>query len=165
MRVGMIAPPWSPIPPLRYGGTEAVVDRLARGIRARGHDVMLWTTGDSTCPVSRGAHFREAEWSRIGSGPVELSHVVRGYDHLDRWSADVVHDHTILGPSIGARWHHAPVVVTVHGPFEDDVVDLWRAVPADYVALSADHAGRAHDLPLTATIHHGIEVDTIPVGD
>ena len=94
-----------------------------------------------------------------------MSHVVRGYDHLDGWNADVVHDHTVLGPSIGVRWHRAPVVVTVHGPFVDDVLDLWRAVPAHYVALSCDHAGRAGDLPLAATIYHGIDIDAVPVGD
>ena len=28
MRIGLIAPPWLPVPPVRYGGTEQVVDDL-----------------------------------------------------------------------------------------------------------------------------------------
>ena len=28
MRIGLIAPPWVPVPPEGYGGTEAVVDTL-----------------------------------------------------------------------------------------------------------------------------------------
>ena len=32
MRIGLIAPPWAPVPPAGYGGTEVVVDNLARGL-------------------------------------------------------------------------------------------------------------------------------------
>lgn len=31
VRVGLIAPPWVPVPPNVYGGTEAVVHELAVG--------------------------------------------------------------------------------------------------------------------------------------
>ena len=51
MRVGLIAPPWVAVPPAGYGGTEAVVDNLARGLEALGHTVELFTIGESTCPV------------------------------------------------------------------------------------------------------------------
>jgi len=45
MRIGLIAPPWIPVPPPAYGGTEAVIDNLARGLTALGHDVRLFTVG------------------------------------------------------------------------------------------------------------------------
>ena len=51
MRIGLIAPPWIPVPPPGYGGTEAVVGDLARGLDARGHDVVLFTVVESTSPV------------------------------------------------------------------------------------------------------------------
>ncbi len=41
MQIGFIAPPWLPVPPVGYGGTESVIDRLARGMQARGHEVLL----------------------------------------------------------------------------------------------------------------------------
>jgi hypothetical protein len=53
MRIGLIAPPWIPVPPPAYGGTEAVVDNLARGLADLGHDVLLFTVGESTSPVPR----------------------------------------------------------------------------------------------------------------
>ncbi|RDI60496.1 hypothetical protein DFR76_115126 [Nocardia pseudobrasiliensis] len=52
MRIGLIAPPWVPVPPPAYGGTEAV-DNQARGLTELGHDVRLFTVGESTCPVPR----------------------------------------------------------------------------------------------------------------
>ncbi|MDQ5863170.1 MAG: glycosyltransferase family 4 protein, partial [Actinomycetota bacterium] len=41
MRIGLVAAPWIPIPPAGYGGTERVVDSLARGFIAAGHEVLL----------------------------------------------------------------------------------------------------------------------------
>ena len=55
MRIGFIAPPGVPVPPPAYGGTESVVDRLARGLALAGHDVLLAAAGNSTCPVPRVA--------------------------------------------------------------------------------------------------------------
>jgi hypothetical protein len=33
LKIGLVAPPWLPVPPSSYGGTESVLDRLARGLR------------------------------------------------------------------------------------------------------------------------------------
>ena len=41
MRIAEIAPPWIPVPPKGYGGIELVVDLLAHGFEAHGHDVTL----------------------------------------------------------------------------------------------------------------------------
>jgi len=35
LRVGIIAPPWLPVPPVAYCGTENVIDILARGLQLR----------------------------------------------------------------------------------------------------------------------------------
>ena len=51
MRIGLIAPPWVPVPPPAYGGLEAVVDRLARGLVDAGHEVLLAAAANSSCPV------------------------------------------------------------------------------------------------------------------
>ncbi len=39
MKIGMIAPPWFPLPPRRYGGIEFVVSLLTEGLVERGHEV------------------------------------------------------------------------------------------------------------------------------
>ena len=48
LRIGMVAPPLLPIPPVGYAGTERVVAALADGLAARGHHVTLFASGDST---------------------------------------------------------------------------------------------------------------------
>ena len=58
MRIGLISAPWIPVPPPGYGGTERVVDSLARGFAAAGHDVLLAAPSDSTCPVPLAPRMR-----------------------------------------------------------------------------------------------------------
>lgn len=43
----MIAPPWFEIPPVGYGGIEAVVGDLTNRLAARGHDVLLVAAGNN----------------------------------------------------------------------------------------------------------------------
>jgi hypothetical protein len=65
LRIAIVAPPWVPVPPPAYGGTEAVLDNLARGLRDAGHEVMLFATGDSQRDVpTRWALERGRAWSR-----------------------------------------------------------------------------------------------------
>ena len=97
LRIGLLAPSWVPVSPRAYGGTESVIDQLARLLTAAGHHVILYTTGDSTAAVPTAHSLPTAAIDRIGAGDVELSHVMHGYETLA--GCDVVHDHTLLGPA------------------------------------------------------------------
>jgi glycosyltransferase involved in cell wall biosynthesis len=169
MRIGIVAPPWVPVPPDGYGGTESVIDRLARGFLSAGHDVLLWTTGDSTCPVPKGWVLERSDRQRMGAAVVELHHLIHGYEAMVDWGADVVHDHTLIGPVYARRHPGLPIVTTNHGPFNDELTTLYRAVTDQValVAISHDQAARGirAGLPIDAVIHHGIELDRYCPGD
>lgn len=166
MKVGIIAPPWVPVPPTAYGGTEAVVDRLARGLRDAGHDVLLWTTGDATCPVPRGWVLPEAAGDRMGVAAIELQHVIAGYAAMADAAVDIVHDHTLVGPVYAHHHPRLPVVTTNHGPFNEELTALYRAITprVAVIAISHDQARRAGEVPIAAVIHHGIDLDVFPPG-
>ncbi len=51
MRIALTADPELPVPPVHYGGIERVVDMLARNLAGRGHDVTLFASRESSCPV------------------------------------------------------------------------------------------------------------------
>ncbi len=165
MRIGLIAPPWVPVPPPGYGGTEVVVDNLARGLQAQGHDVRLFTVGESTCPVPRSWRFPTAV-GPMGAALPEAAHLLDAYEALaDR---DVIHDHTMLGPllSSGRTPPGTVVVTTAHGTFSEDARRLYAAT-ADRVALvaiSADQRASAPELPVAAVIHHGIDLQRYRAG-
>ena len=53
MRILQVAPPWFPVPPPRYGGTELVVAGLTEGLGAAGHDVcFIHPKGNDEFPLS-----------------------------------------------------------------------------------------------------------------
>ena len=167
LRVGILAPPWVSVPPRGYGGTESFLDRLARGLARAGHEVRLWTTGESTCPVPRGWSYETDQIEQIGNTAVELRHVLDGYDWLLSEGCDVIHDHTLAGPLIAPD---VPVITTNHGPFgESALTTIYRAVQhrVPIISISRDQASAAHEhgIDVAHIIHHGIDVDEVPFGD
>jgi glycosyltransferase involved in cell wall biosynthesis len=171
MRIGLVAPPWIPVPPRGYGGTEMVVGLLAEGLVEAGHDVVMVAHADSEIervelipapPIPDDA--------LIGQVAIELAHAVWAYRQLVDREPDIIHDHTTAGPLAGAPLAAAagiPTVTTCHGPFDAHVQEFLAATApvCPVIAISADQASRAGRVPVTAVIHHGIDVRRIPVGD
>ena len=166
MRIAIIAPPWVAVPPLAYGGTEAVIDGLARALQSAGHDVLLFATGDSTCPVQSSWVFAAAVGVDAARPATELHHVVNAYDWI-AGEADVVHDHTLVGPVYAQRFATVPVVTTNHGPFDGELGDYYRAIAprVPIIAISRHQASTAVRTPVAAVIHHGVDVARFPVGN
>jgi glycosyltransferase involved in cell wall biosynthesis len=165
MRIAQIAPPWTPVPPPLYGGIELVVDRLCRGLVDAGHEVMLYTTGDSTCPVPKQWVLPHAEGMRIGMAVPELRHVVHAYDAVQDF--DIVHDHSVFGPLYAERFPHLKVVTTIHGPFNDELTDLYARMAGrvPIICISHDQRSCAPEVPVARVIHHGIDASDFPFGE
>jgi glycosyltransferase involved in cell wall biosynthesis len=164
VRIGLISTPWTALPPPAYGGIEGVVDQLARGFQEAGHEVLLAAPGDSQCPVPMVPGTPPADPNAMGMAEVELSHIVRAYDAMA--GMDLVHDHTVVGPLYRHRPPGMPVVTTNHGPFRARLRDIYRAMARDaaMVAISHHQASTA-DVPIARVIHHGLDVDSVPLGD
>lgn len=164
MRIAVIAPPWAPIPPRLYGGIELVVDELATGFQQAGHEVVLFATGDSTSTVATKWVLGRAEGHRIGAAVPELRHVMNAYDAVGDF--DIVHDHTVMGPVYAERYPNLHVVTTIHGPFNEELADIYRRIAERVPIIAISHAQRRHvaDLRIARVIHHGIDPAQFPVG-
>jgi glycosyltransferase involved in cell wall biosynthesis len=163
VKVGLIAPPWLPVPAPGYGGTEAVVDLLARGLRDAGHDVLLVCHPDSTCPVPKRSVVPREDAVPMARAKVELEHAIGAYELVQ--GCDVVHDHTLAGPVYSIRYPDLPVVTTNHNSFTRSYRAIYAAVipRVALVAISRAHAAST-DLPVDAVVHHGIDVSEFPFG-
>jgi glycosyltransferase involved in cell wall biosynthesis len=166
VRIGIIAPPWIAVPPPAYGGTEAMLDTLARGLQDAGHEVLLFASGDSTCSVPTASLFAEGLGLGISGSAGELRHVLAAYEAMADFGADVVHDHTLVGPFYAQTLPGVAVVTTSHGPFTTDLGDIYRALGGrvPVIAISDHHARTPGDVPIAAVIHHGVPVDDYPMG-
>ncbi len=163
MHIAIIAPAWLPVPAPAYGGTEAVLDQLARGLQAAGHDVLLVCHPRSQCPVPKASVVPEEDSVPMGRASIEIEHAIGAYD-LAKYS-DVVHDHTLAGPIYSASFPNLPVVTTNHNAFTRKYNALYGAVVprVGLVAISKSHAASTH-VPVDAVVYHGVNVDDFPVG-
>lgn len=165
LRILLVAPPWFPVPPPRYGGTELVVGNLAAGLADRGHDVTVLTTGDATVAATRWSAFDQAPTEHIGDASVELAHLMAAYGRREHF--DLIHDHSLLGAAMATLAAPAtPVVHTLHGRWTPGGTMACRAVQdrCHLVAISHDQARRAPDgISITRVVHNGIDLSAFPV--
>jgi glycosyltransferase involved in cell wall biosynthesis len=164
MRIGIIAPPWAPVPPPLYGGIEQAIDGLTRGFQEADNDVLLFTTGDSTSAVPKKWLLKVSEGWRMGYTVPELRHIMAAYEQLK--GLDVIHDHTVLGPVYAERFPDLPVVTTIHGPFNEELTGIYRRIADRVPIIAISNAQRAvvPDLSVARVIHHGIDPSAFPMG-
>ncbi len=167
MRIGMIAPPWFPLPPQRYGGIEFVVSLLTEGLVARGHDVTLFASGDSRTEARLSYIFARAPFEQIEmGGHLEVTHSLEAYKLARQF--DVIHDHDGLASrAMGALVHElvgTPVVATLHGPADRMTQEMLSALRHDlaFIAISEYQRNGFPDLRFAATIPNAIDVEHMP---
>jgi glycosyltransferase involved in cell wall biosynthesis len=162
MRIAIIGTPWVPVPPPAYGGTEAVLEQLIRGLVDLGVEVAYAGHPDTDLPVTMLPTVDRQDIGDMGQTACELAHVTLAYEAADAWGADLVHDNTLLGPLAGRIG--VPRVVTSHGPFDSLTTPVFERIGREcaLVAISRSQAASAPSVPVSAVVHHGIDVDEWP---
>jgi glycosyltransferase involved in cell wall biosynthesis len=122
LRIALIAPPWSPVPPPGDGGIEAVLAHLAGGLVRRQHDVTLLSAPGSRSAARVLSLLEDAHPNDVGETLFEVDHVARAMEVIafaadEGEPFDVVHDHS--GYMLFAVADHlpSPVLHTLHAPF------------------------------------------------
>ena len=143
-----------------------VIDVLARGLMAAGHEVRLAAPAGSTCTVPQIDGLPTSAPERMGLTVVEIPYALSAYAALK--GVDVLHDHTVAGPLCLQPPKGTPVVTTNHGPFNADLNPIYAEMSRQgvaIVAISRHQRSTARNVKIAAVIHHGIDVDSVPVGD
>jgi glycosyltransferase involved in cell wall biosynthesis len=165
MRIAQIAPLHERVPPRLYGGTERVVSYLTEELVRQGHDVTLFTSGDSktTAKLVRccdmALRLNPSVKDALPYHVIMLDEVRQRSDefdvlhfHIDFLQAPLLHD-------IADR-----SVTTQHGRL--DLPDLslfyrvFRELPL--VAVSNDQRRYLPHAHWAGTVHHGLPRDLIP---
>jgi glycosyltransferase involved in cell wall biosynthesis len=158
VRVALVSTPFVSVPPRAYGGTELVVDALARALGRAGHDATVYATGDSRVPGVR-AFFERAVWPPDPYS--ELLHCRFAAREIARGDFDVVHAH-VPGLLAFADALPAPTVYTVHHAADPVLARFYAAAPrARRVAISLRQATLLSPEP-EDVVHHGLEPTMYP---
>ena len=164
LRIAHIAPVATTIPPPKSGSVETMTSLLTEGLVARGHDVTLFATADSTTT-------REAARDLPARLLARRAHVAVGAvrdaePRRRRRARGRVRHHPLRGgvlPDV-ARLHAA--VADADRPDAAPLAErrrrsqLWSRYPeAPFVAISKEQARLLSGLNVVGTVLHGIDTD------
>jgi glycosyltransferase involved in cell wall biosynthesis len=130
LKIAMLAPPWLPVPPERYGGIEQVVGLLCEGLIQLGHQVTLFTAPGSRSSVTVREVLPRNYPDQMGESLYESDHVARVFDAVAQGAGksepfDLLHDHSGFTAVAFASRLPIPVVHTLHGPFTTETGDFY----------------------------------------
>src|SRR6266705_559782 len=188
MKIAHIAPPWIPIPPKNYGGTEVVVYNLVEEQVAQGHDVTLLAPGDARTSARLVSFFSKFLLEEGVPWTAHLKayyHLHKSIEYIKEHDFDIVHTHLSSSSDMYIFPLTAPLatphVTTLHSRFPFDRVQSWMGNADEYymewapsvpiVAISESaRAEVPYPLNFVGVVHHGISMQvfvpsTKKVGD
>src|SRR5256885_12426732 len=162
MRVALVSPPFLSVPPADYGGTELVIAELARSLTKRGHETVVYATGDSHLgEIEIRSYFTTGQWPP--DPDVDRTHAAWCLRDIarDPQGFDVVHLHSVAAVGL-SRLCPYPMVATLHHARADDLSRLYHDNPrVRRVAISANQA-RKEGPGIAAIVHHGLDPQRFP---
>ena len=169
----MLAHVRHPIAEPFMGGMEAHSWHLANGLAARGHEVMLFASGDSDPrfaidPVLDRHYEATFPWAEHRGSPPLIAHVDAGYaaacDRIAAGGFDVVHNNSLHRfPLERRRTDATPTVTSLHVPPFDALHWFVAASPAPQHRLTVTSASQLRAWwpngapPEASVLHNGID--------
>jgi len=165
MRIAILAPPYIPVPPLLYGGTEKIVSLLTEGLVARGHDVTLFASGDSHTRATLSSIYPKA----LGNSGFYKSAVQKPLAHYHACYArasefDIIHSHGQYLSVPDADGLSTPVVFTWHGSLypgetteeKREILRKYKHLP--YISISDNQREGLPELHYVATVYNALDI-------
>lgn len=163
LRIAILVLPWIPIPPLGYAGTERIVYHLTEGLVKKGHDVTLFSVGESKTSAKlefifeKAMGLQEDVMKRLKSSFYPLMHVASCFEKQDNF--DIIHSHAqFLALPFGAV-AKTPSLHTFHRVFNFQAQDETDLV-AKYAKLNFSSISDSQRIPginFLATVYNGVD--------
>lgn len=167
MKIGIIASPYVPVPPIKYGGTELVISNLIKGLKELGHEVVLIGPGDSSIDckiiptVKNAISFpktpkdvpkHEKRVARIEQDTIKLiKQNIKQFDILHSHGFDLL------------PFKNFPNITTLHSPIIFSNLQYYKKRKILYFAsISNNQQGSFPDLKYVGTIYNGENPDKYP---
>lgn len=173
MRIAIIADPYVPVPPQKYGGTEQVVYNSIKGLIELGHEPVLFAPGDSVVPceliptVSRAIGFPNIR-SEVAAHERKVTIINRNTEALLRKNLsrlDFIHSHSKPKQGINMRkFRHFPHAITLHGPMLFEELDFFaRHSDLNYITISKNQQAAFRGLNYVGVVSNGEDPSDFPI--
>ena len=169
MKIAQLAPPWLPVPPTGYGGTELIVHSLTEELVKRGHDVTLFASGDSKTSAKLSSVFEKAlgnSGAIKGDALHPLLHYIECFEKAEQF--DIIHNHAQYYAMFLADLVKTPFVHTIHGSYskestpEEKIHTLKRFRDHNFISISNNQRNDLPELNYVATVYNGIDLSEFP---
>src|SRR5579884_1408260 len=163
LRIAQLAPPFMPVPPTKYGGTERVVSLVTEELVRRGHAVTLFASGDSRTAAELVPVVPAGLWGRDMSNPYVGIALALGACYGRAREFDVIHAHLDISAFPAARLAPTPTVHTLHGRLDLPALRPLYAAYRDMALISISNNQRR---PLSwaswiGTVYNGVDIDEL----
>lgn len=163
LRIAQLVLPWIPLPPPGYAGTERVVYNLTQGLVQKGHEVTLFSVGESKTSAKLQFIFEKGftlqsdviAFQKASFYP--MMHVANCFQLHKQF--DIIHSHAQMIALPFAAIVKTPTVHTFHREFafnDQDVIDLvMHYKNLNYVSIS--NSQRSLPLNFVQTVYNGTD--------
>ncbi|UCG47958.1 MAG: glycosyltransferase family 4 protein [Phycisphaerales bacterium] len=160
-RIAILSPVAWRTPPRAYGAWETVASNITEGLVARGwKNVTLFATKESATGarlqgwVERGYEEDKSQVPLVSS----CLHIGRVMERADEF--DLIHNNFDYLPLTYSRLIATPMLTTIHGFSEPDILRVYRDHKDSYYVSISD-SDRDPELPYLATVYNGIDLSNI----
>lgn len=170
MRVAIVAGPYLPIPPVKYGGIEQVIHHLIKGLIEAGHEPILLAPADSKVDCEliptwyHSINFAKTPATRIIHKELVKKIVGKTSKSLEKLlpRIDVIHSH---GFDL-KKFSHFPGLTTLHNPIGFKHLPYYQArEQLNYISISDNQRQTCPDLNYVSTVHNGEDPSIFPIID
>jgi glycosyltransferase involved in cell wall biosynthesis len=171
MKILQLAPLLETVPPPAYGGTEAVIHVLTEELVARGHEVTLCASGDSSTSAELFSVFPQSlRPAGLDKEPLQyaLMHVAASLKLAESGCFDIVHSHTGPPSELGMALSHMtdrPILTTLHNQLKDDTRFIWSNYKGWYNTISETQSvtqPRLARARFAGVVYNAIDVQSFP---
>ena len=169
MKIAVIAPPWIPIPPPKYGGIETVIYNLVEGLVEAGEEVILFGLKGSKVSSKFYPYIESKVHFGMDSPPDQKAFVRElalkyGYARAGYEKVDIIHDHTLFNSKVNIPTLHTLYSAATEGAIKQ-TEELQANAKNYFAAVSSKQKERYltldRNLTILDAVPHGIEVEAI----
>lgn len=168
MKIAIVAGPYLPVPPKKYGGTELVIYHLIKGLLEAGHEPILLASSDSKVeceliPITKKAlsfpiHKKDMAAHQAAVEEVNRTTERKLRELLSR--VDIIHSH---GFDL-INFQDFPNLTTLHGPINFELLPYYaERRNLYYVSISKNQQGAFPDLQYVGIAYNGEDPDQFPI--
>ncbi|MBW8001828.1 MAG: glycosyltransferase family 4 protein [Planctomycetes bacterium] len=160
-RIAILSPVAWRTPPKEYGAWETVASNITEGLVSRGFkNVTLFATRDSITNAKLEACIEKGYEEDPSQNPKvsECLHISKIMERADEF--DLIHSNYDFWPLTFSRLIKTPMLTTIHGFSEPDILRVYRSYKDTYYVSISD-SDRDAELPYVATVYNGIDLSNI----